>query len=471
LYMHKKTNNMTWAIVCTALCVVAGGMLFFVEGVHTVHAQRSVEIVCPADAKRCPDGSFVGRVAPDCSFAPCSSTQTRPERPPEWETEKTFDISAFLLRADIASQDIAVPSIVEFAVPVQYATQVRQWEGVAVDASTGRAMPVHHIQRSADVSVESVSFAHTFADENAYNLVDGATGTYVSFDDVQEEGTGEVVIEITYEKAITTDSVLVQYERNAVAPRSITVVGIGTNGGKELLKTVRYSSDSERTADTISFPRRSVTGLEMTFLYEQPLRITEISATQKQQKDTAHYVRFLAQPNTSYVVYMHPDREWGRTPGESALNLRVDEGVVVLAQSDVMVARNHEYVSGDSDKDGVVDAQDNCPRTENIDQEDKNKNGIGDACEDFDRDGYIGAQDNCPDIPNRNQKDTDGDGIGDACDAREDRFTEAHPWIPFAGVGFAVVVLMVLGVLAVKDVRARGKEIEEKHNSDATSAV
>lgn len=28
-------------------------------------------VACTMDAKMCPDGSFVGRVAPDCNFAPC----------------------------------------------------------------------------------------------------------------------------------------------------------------------------------------------------------------------------------------------------------------------------------------------------------------------------------------------------------------------------------------------------------------
>jgi hypothetical protein len=28
-------------------------------------------VVCTQDAKECPDGSFVARVAPDCKFAPC----------------------------------------------------------------------------------------------------------------------------------------------------------------------------------------------------------------------------------------------------------------------------------------------------------------------------------------------------------------------------------------------------------------
>ena len=28
-------------------------------------------VKCPADVKQCSDGSYVGRVAPSCSFAPC----------------------------------------------------------------------------------------------------------------------------------------------------------------------------------------------------------------------------------------------------------------------------------------------------------------------------------------------------------------------------------------------------------------
>lgn len=35
----------------------------------------------------------------------------------------------------------------------------------------------------------------------------------------------------------------------------------------------------------------------------------------------------------------------------------------------------------DSDKDGIADNQDNCPKTYNPDQKDSNNNGIGDACE------------------------------------------------------------------------------------------
>ena len=36
---------------------------------------------------------------------------------------------------------------------------------------------------------------------------------------------------------------------------------------------------------------------------------------------------------------------------------------------------------------------------------------------DTDQDGVVDAQDNCPEIANMDQADGDGDGIGDVCDA------------------------------------------------------
>ncbi len=55
---------------------------------------------------------------------------------------------------------------------------------------------------------------------------------------------------------------------------------------------------------------------------------------------------------------------------------------------------------GDSDGDGICDANDKCPY---------------DAQNDVDNDGHCGNEDNCPSVPN-DQADTDGDGVGDACD-------------------------------------------------------
>ncbi len=91
-----------------------------------------------------------------------------------------------------------------------------------------------------------------------------------------------------------------------------------------------------------------------------------------------------------------------------------------------------------------------CVQTANVDQKDIDGNGRGDVCDDYDRDGLITIKDNCPSDPNRNQIDTDGDGLGDVCDKEESRLTEKNPWLPWAGMGFAAVVLVLLITLMLR---------------------
>ena len=71
----------------------------------------------------------------------------------------------------------------------------------------------------------------------------------------------------------------------------------------------------------------------------------------------------------------------------------------------------------DVDNDGVGDLCDNCPATSNPDQGDADDDGDGDACDsDADDDGLLNEDDNCPLVVNLDQDDLDEDGVGDACD-------------------------------------------------------
>jgi hypothetical protein len=81
----------------------------------------------------------------------------------------------------------------------------------------------------------------------------------------------------------------------------------------------------------------------------------------------------------------------------------------------------------DTDTDGIIDTEDNCPNTANADQKDTDGDKIGDVCDNClnaanadqknsDTDTLGDACDNCPNVDNYDQKDADNDKVGDVCD-------------------------------------------------------
>lgn len=80
-------------------------------GVFSVHAQEDV-VECTMDAKMCPDGSYVGRVGPDCAFAACPGEGMQEPMPvsiPE-ETDPGQEV--------VETTDLYVPPVEEEQVSV-----------------------------------------------------------------------------------------------------------------------------------------------------------------------------------------------------------------------------------------------------------------------------------------------------------------------------------------------------------------
>jgi MYXO-CTERM domain-containing protein len=85
------------------------------------------------------------------------------------------------------------------------------------------------------------------------------------------------------------------------------------------------------------------------------------------------------------------------------------------------VAMNGRACDDDEDLDGRDDATDNCPSVSNEDQGNINGNELGDACDpDMDGDGLANNLDNAPRDINPDQLDRDRDGIGDVAEAADE---------------------------------------------------
>ncbi|XP_019730944.1 cartilage oligomeric matrix protein isoform X1 [Hippocampus comes] len=125
-----------------------------------------------------------------------------------------------------------------------------------------------------------------------------------------------------------------------------------------------------------------------------------------------------------------PERACGNgqpSPCHASAECAIHRDGKIECQCGVGWAGNGFLCGPDIDIDGFPDekldcaerncAKDNCLTVPNSGQEDADRDGIGDACdEDADGDGIPNTQDNCVLVPNVDQRNIDEDDFGDACD-------------------------------------------------------
>jgi len=350
----------------------------------------------------------------------------------------TSDItSAFRNYVDISSVSISVPTVVEVPITNEF---LERYDFAVLDTTSNIFEPYFFkkitLANEAKISVETSPQI-----SNAYVLTDNNNSTYGEFI-LPNNSEGHVEISLTSQEPITSSMLVTLLDANVAFPTSVEIRALLGESNRIVLAKSRVDGS------TIRFPKTTSRSWTISFTYAQPLRISELHLIQENtSRINTQAVRFLAQPNHSYRIYLNPDR-YVQTPVGEAGNLAQAKDVITLKATSSIL--NNKYVISDQDGDGIADVRDNCVSVANPLQVDVNTNGRGDDCDDFDEDNVINTKDNCPDNPNYDQKDTDNDGIGDVCDVQESRFTEQYPWIPWVGIGFAALVLVVLFALTAR---------------------
>jgi len=78
-------NTRTLGLIVSFTLLFAVAILLYLGSTNVSGLSPKEEgepVVCTMDAKQCPDGSFVGRVGPDCQFAACPSEAGRADSQP-----------------------------------------------------------------------------------------------------------------------------------------------------------------------------------------------------------------------------------------------------------------------------------------------------------------------------------------------------------------------------------------------------
>jgi len=372
-------------------------------------------------------------------------------------------IESYRKYKEVDNLQIAVPTVLEVLFDEEY---LELYNFAVLDKADNTFEP-YYFKRDVytnelPISIRLGTISNGDIAGNVVNLFDKNSKTSVDFT-LLENNQGRVQFVLSSSQPITSSQFTLFLADHVALPNSVEVRAMVDSQNRIILAKTLMNDRS------ILFPETTSNQWFIVFTYGQPLRINELYLKQSNaRKIGLNSLRFLAQPLHSYKIYYDSDKMTSIPVGEAG-NLSNNEGVIALGI--LTTKKNLAYVIADIDEDGIPDIYDNCVSTKNSNQEDIDNNGRGDDCEDFDKDGLMNIDDNCINNPNRNQQDIDGDGIGDVCDFEESRFTEKYKWIPWVGISFAGIILIILFALVIKskpfkDINNKDKEKDVENHND-----
>ena len=351
-------------------------------------------------------------------------------------------IKAYRFYKDIGNISIAVPTVVEISLADEF---MERFDFAVLDKITNSFEP-HFFKQETLLNAIPLAVSTNPSTNTASRMIDNDTKTYGDFM-LSDNAPGRVQITLASANPVTSSALTTLLDNNVALPSFVEIRAL-VDGQSRIVVANRSLAQQ-----TIYFPQTTAKQWLVTFTFGQPLRISELRLKQDNvTKSSARAIRFLAQPAHSYRLYFDSDRSAVAPVGEAG-NLFSAKDILVIPA--VLSQNNPNYVIADIDSDGAPDIRDNCVAVPNLDQQDVNSNGRGDVCDDFDQDGIKNTADNCLNNPNLDQKDADSDAVGDVCDKEESRITERYAWIPWAGIGFAALVLIILLALTAKSTHVR----------------
>src|SRR5690606_35198351 len=171
---------------------------------------------------------------------------------------------------------------------------LERFDFAVLNQKTNTFEPYVFSGQALDTPVLSASSNPSFVDIK--NIVDKNTKTYTDIH-LPENGRGRVSINLISQKAISASSLSVLLEDNVALPNSIEISAL-ISGQKRVVL-----AESEMESQTVRFPETFSNNWTISFSFSQPLRISEIKLNENvSNKTVVNKLRFLAQPETNYLV-------------------------------------------------------------------------------------------------------------------------------------------------------------------------